>query len=448
MRARTEPLVWVLWSAAMASVYAATTTTRLPTNDVLSASLAAWRIATSGSPWFDDFPLDQVDVKPGQVLWSGTTSHGHVAIFRSPGAIAVGLPAYLVRGGGSDVSDFSLLPAAFTTVALTVAALVLLALALRPTLGGVRSLVAVTALGLGSPVWTVNAESMWPHTLTVLAIAGMAWAASREHWVLVGIFGGVGLWGRLHVCVIVALLGLLVAVWRRTPTIVLRVGIPSAALMGLAAAWSRWMYGEWDPAGGYPTVTEYAQTATGASALDQLLNELGLWISPGRGLLVVTPVVLVLLPAVRRAWPTLPDWVRALLVGGISYAVVQGLLNHFGGGTGFYGYRLTLETLVSLFPALVLSLGHAGRLSRMLVPALLAAQVAAFAFGALRDAFSVENDDAWRVNSVLSAVSTVPSFAAVLVLAGLVGLLLHRVAPTAWGWPRTPSGAEEPHERA
>lgn len=453
IRENGEPLAWLVWPLAMCAAYLSTLSTRYVVNDVLSASLAAWRIATTGTPWFDDFPLAEVDVKGGQELWTGEASNGHVAVFRSPGAIAVAVPGYAIRrvlgSGGTDVSDFSILPAALTAVVVTVASLLLFALALRPVLGGPRALLAVTVLGVATPVWTVSAEALWPHTLTVFSIAGMAYAASRDRWLLAGFFGGLGLWGRLHVSLVVAVLGLGTAAARRSPGPAIRVGLVSALLMGLAAVWSHWMYGEWDPAGGYAGVSTYAENAAEQGRLDQLVNELGLWISPGRGLLVLTPCVLLLAPAVVRGWGQTPDWVRSLFAAGILYSVVQGLMNVFAGGAGFFGYRLTLETLACMFPALVLCTRFAGPVARMLLPPVLVVQAGWFAFGAAVDGFTMAPSNAWRISSVAWAASTIPAFGIMLVLLAALTVLVCRMLPATWAWPREePSAAEETRQRA
>jgi len=431
----------------MGSLYASTASLSFVSNDVLSSSLAAWRIANAGTPWFDGFPLDGAPTKEGQGLWIGEAENGHIAVFRSPGAIAVGVPAYLLRGGGdTTVEQFSLVPAAATAVVLTVGSLLLFALALRPRLGPFCTMVAVTALGLATPVWTVNAESLWPHTLTVFGIAGMAWASSRERWWLAGLFGGLGLWGRLHVSAIAATVGLGNALRTRSPWVAVAVGVPSVTLMVLAAAWSRWMYGEWDPAGGYANVTEYASNASAGRRGDQLLNIAGLWISPGRGLLVLTPCVLVLFPAVARSWRGLPGWSRTLLLSGLLYAVIQGLLNYFAGGEGFFGYRLTLETLACMFPALALSVGNAGRGARAVLPPLLAVQVGTYAYAAARDAYSISPDDAWRLNPVLLAIGDVPAFGVLLLLLAGLAVLAGRIAPGSWTWPTAAAGASAPEQ--
>ena len=171
---------------------------------------------------------------------------------------------------------------------LTLLTLGLFARTLLPHLGHAATMVAVSALALATPVWSVSADSLWPHTVTLLGIAGMAWAASRSpvgSWAAVGAFGGVALWGRLHASLIVAVLGLVVSTRRRSLRPALSAGVVSAVFLAGATAWSRWVYGEWDPAGGYASVDVYATKAAEGERWDQLVNLAGLWVSPGRGLL-------------------------------------------------------------------------------------------------------------------------------------------------------------------
>ena len=92
-----------------------------------------------------------------------------------------------------------------------------------------HALVACGVLAFATPVWTVAADAVWPHTVTVLGIGGMAWASATRRWWLVGLFGGVTLWGRLHAAIIVAVVGLLLGWWRRSPRITLVIAAWSAA---------------------------------------------------------------------------------------------------------------------------------------------------------------------------------------------------------------------------
>ena len=134
--------------------YAATTAEENLANDVLSSSVASWRIGTTGQPWFDGFPLDEIRRPPGLPLWTAVAENGHTAVIRSPGAIAVGIPAYALAGGGTAAADFSLLPGSLTAAGLAVASLLLLLLALRRTQRDVDAAACVLALGFTTPMWS------------------------------------------------------------------------------------------------------------------------------------------------------------------------------------------------------------------------------------------------------------------------------------------------------
>ena len=67
--------------------------------------------------------------------------------------------------------------------------------------------------------------------------------------------------------------------------------------------------------------------------------------SPERGVLVMTPALLLLLPGCRAAWRVAPWWVRSATVSGIAYVIVQIWVSRFSGGDGFYSYRTPLEGL-------------------------------------------------------------------------------------------------------
>ena len=143
------------------------------------------------------------------------------------------------------------------------------------------------------------------------------WAADRRRWWLVGLFGGLTLWGRLHAAVICA-------VARRRcgagpggfPGSPARVGAAAAASLALVSAWTRWMYGSWDPTSGY-RAGDFGGKVAGY-ALDPL-NYLGFVLSADRGLLWWCPLLLLLGPAAWRHRRELPDWSRWLAAGGASY---------------------------------------------------------------------------------------------------------------------------------
>ncbi|GHJ58118.1 hypothetical protein NOK12_06370 [Nocardioides sp. OK12] len=440
-------MLWGSWSLVLLVVYIATVARDRVVNDVLSAALAAWRIATTGEPWFDGFPLEQIPTAPHQHLWTGLADNGHVAVFRSPGAIAAGVPAYLF-GRGTEPQDFSVVPAGVLAAVLVVAALLLYARALLTVLPTAQVVAALTALALTTPIWSNAANSLWPHTVTLVGIAGMAWACSRERWWLLGLFGGVALWGRLHAVLVVALLGLGLALWRRRAVIAVRAGTVSAGFLGLAFVWTHEMYGKWEPTGGYDASSVATNATTGgpggSGLVDRTVNQLGLWISPDRGILVWTPVLLLLLPAVVRSWRVLPDWSRLLLAAGLAYTFVQGLINHFGGGVNFYGYRLTLELLACSFPAYAMAATRAGPVGRRLLGPVLGLQLGVISLGAVTESFFVPVTEAWTDSSLALALREFPWLIGWLALTTLIGALAGQVYADRFGPLSAPAGPAAP----
>jgi alpha-1,2-mannosyltransferase len=401
-------------------VYAATISHGLVSLDVWSANFGSWHLARTGNPWIEGLRVPPLDHSPLRHEWVLET-HGHTVIGRSPGVIAASVPAYLVLGSAS----FSTVPGGLSAAALSAGAATLLYLALLTRLPRRTALLCTITFALGTPVWSVGANGMWPHTITVFGICGMAWASATGRWWWTGVFGGITLWGRLHAAVVVAVLGLLVGLHRRSWTVVVRVGVGSTAFLVLISVWTRWMYGTWDPTASYDvsTFTGYAQENRFS-----VTNQLGFWVSPDRGILVWTPVILLLLPALVRSWRDLPDWSRSLVWGGLAYTVLQGILNRFSGGDIFYGYRLGLEMLAALTPALAYSLPRVGRVARQLIGPVIALQVFAIAWGAARDSAYLPYDQVWHHNAFEVAVrhSGVGGWCGVALAIGL-GVLIQRM---------------------
>jgi alpha-1,2-mannosyltransferase len=393
-------------------------------NDVISTALASWRIANTGAPWLDGVNYEHLVGRPD--VWVDVATNGHTVSFRSPGPIVAGIPGYLLaRVTGFD--SYSLVPDGVSAALLTVLALLLLFLTLRPRLGDALAGAAVAVLALTTPLWSVSGDAMWTHPVTVLGIAGMTWACVRERWWLVGVFGGVAIWGRLHTALIVAILGLVLTWSRRSPRIAIVVGVISTAFLGLVTLWSHWMYGTWSLAGGY-SVSSYTDRATGGSSIvHQVVNHLGLWISPDRGVLVWSPMLVLLLPALVRSWRDLPDWSRALVFGGVAYTLVQGQLNGFSGGSGFFGYRLSLELLMCVAPAYALSLDRMGAWARALLGPIVGLQFGAFALGSAGQGAILNESHLWTQNAYVYALTHEPVLLVWLALTVFLGWATARV---------------------
>ncbi|HEX3298193.1 MAG TPA: hypothetical protein VHR85_15360 [Nocardioides sp.] len=416
---RRRPIAAWLFLVAFA-VYALTMSRTLWTTDVYGANWTSWHIVTTGSPWIDGARIPDVGHRSTELLAIVHTHGGHTAFGRFPGVVAATLPAYVLLGSGA----MSIVPGSLTAALLTAGALTLLFLALRRSLTERQALLAVVLFGFTTPVWTVSANLMWPQTLTVLGIAGMAWASATGRWWWAGVFGGIALWGRVHAAIIVAVLGLAVGLRRRDPGIVLRIGLTSGAFLAASCAWIHWVYGTWNPLGAYDTGTVGANADAYRFSIP---NQLGMWVSPDRGLLVWTPLVLLLLPALVRSWSSLPDWSRSLLVGGLVYTVLGGALNTFTGGDGFYGYRYGLELLASATPALALSHRRMGRVERALFGPVAAVQAFAFLLGGLYENLYLSQTVAWHQNAFVHALDRIgPAGWVVTALVALVGFLVGR----------------------
>lgn len=438
-------LLWLLVSI----IYAVTGSHAWKTPDTASAEVGAWAIATTGAPWVDglqsntyvlsvDAAEEDLAERRRLVLFSTVNeSNGHSVIGRSPGVVAAGVPAYWLAaqiGLGSPADAISPGPGALTGAALAAMSLLLLGLALRGLVNTRLLAGALLVLALATPYWSVLADALWSHGVTTLGIAGMAWALRHERWWLVGAFGGVALWGRLHLALVVAVVGVGMALWRRRPTIALRVGAASLPFFAGVFVWGHWVYGRWDlyaATGGYAQATNAANPADDRAndLLGVLTNQLGYLVSPDAGLLVWTPVLLAIAPSVVRAWSSTPDWTRVLALGGAVYLLTQGFLNVFDGGTGFWGNRLCLETLTCLFPLLVCSFSSATRQERLVALVLASYQAGVIALGAVFE-LAHRRGKSWheyepllalRDNAVATVTVVLLGMATTFVVARIVG---------------------------
>ena len=423
MSSRRTTLACLGVTAVVLAVYVATIETRVFHIDVYSADLASWHIARTGTPWLEGV-RHTIDPRLWNRLWIGTDPAGHQVAYRSAGEIAAAIPAYVVAGSGSA---FSVVPASVTAAILTSLSVLLLMSALRGVVTDRAVLVTGVATALTTPYWTTAADRLWTHTVTDFAIAGVAWSARRERWWLLGVFGGIGVWGRFHVGLIVAIVALGLAWSRRSPRIAVVVGSIGLAFTGAVCLWDHWMYQTWSPLGGYGTPGQYAASAGHVSLLDHLTNEAGLFVSPGRGLLVWTPVLVLLLPAVVRGWRSAPDWTRLLAVGGVAYLLGQGVIDKFHGGDGYFAYRLGLETLTAVIPLCAATWTHVGRLARVLLGPVLGLQLVVMTIGSTVLGFDVLKAHAWHQNTVWLLTRAHPDTWVVLGAGAFLGLVAARL---------------------
>jgi hypothetical protein len=410
----------LVFVAALA-VYAPTVSKAVST-DVAATSLTSWQIAHTGQPWMEDLDLSAETPIP----YYGPGAHGHTVTARTPAPIWAGVPFYI--GSSSEQSELSYRRSGLAASVLTAAAVALVFLALRTRRAPLVAAGVAAVFALATPIWSVSADAMWTHSITVFGLAGAAWAASRERWLLTGLWFAVGILGRPHVALIAAVVGLGLAWSKRSPAIALRVGAVSALGFAALVVWNHYVFGNWSVQSGYGKSAEtmVSGESTGIGFLENLA---GFLVSPDRGFLVWTPLALLLLPAVVRSWREAPAWSRWLAVGGIAYTLFQLWLNVFTGGDAFYAYRLGLELLVCVTPLYAFSLADGGRLARRSAPVLVGVQVAAISLGAVVGGVFIHQDQVWVDNSLLMALRHEPMIVGLyLAVFSFVGALMtHRL---------------------
>lgn len=385
--------------------YGMTVSTTIVNTDAAANSLTAWRIAHTGQPWMDGLDLNESGVVPHY----GVGRDGHIVTTRTPGQIWVAVPFYV--GSGIEQSDASYARGGLVACLLTAACVSFMFVGIyRLRVNLLVALGATAVFAFATPVWSTSANALWTHPLTLFGIGGAVLALTRERWWLVGFFLGVGMTARLHIAIIAAVIGLGFAWSRKSPTIAVRVAVPTLASLGLLSAWSYYVFGSWDPRGaysGHELGSVVPAVSDGTSGF--LENLAGFLVSPDRGMLVWTPLLGLLLPAVVRGWARSPEWTRWLATGGVFYGVAQVGLNVFHGGDGFFGYRLGLEVLASVTPLFVSCAGEAGRLARTLAPVIIGIQAGAFFLGALEEWMPIDQDQVWRDNTLIHALREHPS---------------------------------------
>jgi alpha-1,2-mannosyltransferase len=422
-------------------LYAGTAERHAVGNDAYASSVEAWRMTSAGTPWLDGLDVTSikgVHSKIEQGRWLLPAANGHVVAQRMAGTVLASVPFYWVLGSDDTrITSFSLTPASLAAATWTAFTVMLMFLALRRRAGVPLALAGALTFGFATPTWAVSANGTWTHTLTQFGIAGAAYALGRRSWWLAGLFLAVGMLARPHLAIIAAVVGLGMAWSRREWRPALGVGVPTALSLVVLSSWNHWMFGSWSlTGGGYggkagAAVEGFAGSSEADVSSSQLLNYLGFFVSPGRGLFVWTPLLLLLLPALVRSWRSLPDWSRWLLVAGIAYSVVQLRIGYFGGGVSFYSYRYALELVTCAVPAFVLAAPRAGRVARWLAPPVIALQVAAISIGAINEAYFIKMERLWGENQFWIALRYQPSlvgtWTVLLLLVGvLVSVMLNR----------------------
>lgn len=314
-------------------------------NDSIGTAWASWQIVHGGSL---SFPPDAV--VPAESWFQEVD--GRYVSNRMPGIILMAVPAQFVL---APLGVHPLTPAVVTAVLTAALAMANMALLFSRLTGRPRlALAAAVALALGTGFWTNASAELWPHGPDALwlSLALLALSNGRLWWAGAALAPAIAT--RPHLAVVAAAIGVVVATRERQWRPLLAIGLPSSAGVVGLLAWNAALFGRWTVSGGYGwSVDRLTDTSPGWQewVLD---SAAGTFVSPLRGLFVMSPWLVVAAIALARGIPRAPAWVHGCALGALAYQVLQWRIGNFAGGSGFYSYRYVLEALVLCSPAALL----------------------------------------------------------------------------------------------
>ena len=387
--------VWALVFVA----YSLTVSTDGINTDPYANSRAAWRMATTGTPWMDGLDLTEA----GRVVHYLPGRDGHMVATATPGPKLAAVPFYL--GASNLEGDFDYLPGSLAAAFWTSVAILLLFLTLDGLVSRRLALGATAVVAFATPMWSVSANALWTHPIDLLGIALAAWGLRANRLWLVGIGFGIGIQARPHIAVIAATVGIGLAVARRSPRPAIRIGLPSAAGLLLLTVWGYWLWDKWSVLGGYNK--DVSSLGFQKSSLPAAVA--GFFVSPERGLLVWTPLLILLSVSIVRGWRAAPDWTKTLFLGGVAYTAIQIYVNPYG-GDAFWAYRHGIELVVCMTPLATATADRLGPRLRSWVPLAVGYQFAAIALGSIFDylSFNFVYGDEWTDSNLGFALRNAP----------------------------------------
>lgn len=322
--------------------------------DTLASSAAAWNVATNHTMDFASSGFDRM-------FWGVEGAGGGLITDRFPGTFLIAVPVYwllpktYVSNGELDQVPYE---AGDVLAGLLIAgAVVVLIEVLRELVEPELALGAGLVIGLGTPVWSVASSSLWTHTVTLLMLAIALRALTSDRLLVAGGALGWAVFARPTIAFVALVIGVYLAIARRSVRPVLHIGLPS--LLGAVAlsVYSHRYFGTWLPAAGYRVDRVPAVLGLGPALLGEFSwreQIVGTFLDVDHGVFLYSLFLLPLLVAVPAGWRRAPDWTRASAVAGLLYWFMQLRGNRYTGGAGFIGYRFPLDPLWLMAPLLVI----------------------------------------------------------------------------------------------
>lgn len=424
--ALTDASAWTVFAVVagpLLAVYLATASYAMPQSpDIVAAALPAWQLAERGTLALDDHAGDNP--------WLVDTGE-RIVSNRQPGVIAWALPFYALAPDTS-ADDPPLGPAGVAAAVAAALAMGVLALVFRTLVPPPAAVAAALVAGLGTATWTVSADGLWPHGPGQLWLALGMLALRGAHFARAGLGFAAAILTRPNAAVVAAVTGLYAAWRQRSLRPAVLVGAASAAGVAVLVAYNTLVFGSPSLTGGYPS--DFTDRLTTMTLTRYAENVVGTLVSPSRGVLVLSPFLLVLAPGLRAAWRAAPDWVRGSALGGLVYLLLHLRMNRFWGGTNFFSYRYPLEALTLAAPLLLLAYREWAartRGRRRWLAAAVAAAVGVHALGAVYFTAPLDPRDPWTEPAILPVAAAAGPVVVAAVAAAVVAVavLAGRRAP-------------------
>lgn len=295
--------------------------------------------------WLDDY-VPYIESRTGEYTYMLTERNGRAVTATPTASSALLLPAVAVFSAlGVDSEDFyAWLEAAMLTAALAAAGSVaFLFAALRRLTSQAVAAVAAATYAWGTLTWGISGQALWQHTGATLALAALLYALVSRRLVLGGAAAGAMVAFRLTTgvlaFVLLPLVGRTRGEWGR-----FLIGVLPYALA--LAAFNTFAFGS-PLEQGYGSGRVRSQLSLDPDLI--LRGAGGLLVSPGKGLLVYSPVLLFSVYGAIVGWRT-PVY-RWSALAAAAYVVISANHSQWHGGEAFGARRL-----VDVLPLLALLL--------------------------------------------------------------------------------------------
>lgn len=287
--------------------------------------------------------------------------HTRSAYSPVPSIIAAGLAWIVSRIGLVDLSA-PLAPnliASVTASLLTAAAVAFVFLAVSPLVSRRAALLTAIGLGLGTNYWAELSRTLWQHETVAFGIALALWAWLRPTdrlTIRVTVLGAIGLGlacaCRQHVVPLAAVLLLWLTIRAGLARAAVAAGIVGTLLGAVFLAQYLW-FG--DVLGGFAGMQRVAlqpgaHGVSSAISAEPWMGALGLLVSPSRGILIFSPVVLLAAAGMRRSLAGFSSLRLGWLIAASAATFVEYACYSVWWGGFTFGPRYMLDLLVPLTP--------------------------------------------------------------------------------------------------